>query len=297
MSSVPVTALIRNKKRKRVWSRGIWQGIEVKKSFGCAPEKDPENAYFYWQVYWYKFESSWPGDTSGFKTRDCWTCFKCAWPLAGTGPNQRIGDKINLKGIRLKGFIEVQDCLVTPVNLKLAIFQTTHDSGSMSESFWKYCYRYARDIPATSAIGTIENMRWNYYTMVRTDDVSGNFDEAKINIVYKTTLLPCGHTANGIDTPIPSTNTATTNAGWIQRQSRPLSHGVGYNIPLDIVIDFNSTFDVEEDSIHYCWFCDYPYQSDGEVRVTDLYPTPAFANATSYGFKIYYSDTLYYTDP
>lgn len=299
MASVSSVATYNNKKRKQIYSRGFWQAIEIKKTLLNAISTDPEDAQGpvpMVHLYWYRFGTNWPANNSRNSYAACWEMLRQTWPSEGTGANQRIGDKINAKGMRIKGWIEVQDCLVCPVNLKLTVIQLYSHYSTITPTKYDMFWKWVIDPNQAAAKTCIEYMRSNYYTMCRASDADGDGKQFKINTVWKTTLQPGGHTANGLDTPLPSTNTATTNNLWEFRVSRPLSNAVAYNIPIDIVVDMNQTVDCEEDSLFLFWQCDYPYTSTGPVGITDLYPTPQFATADAYGFKINYYNLLYYTD-
>lgn len=300
MASVSSVALSNNKKRKQIYTRGYWQSIEVKKCFLNFISTDPEDTTGpvpMTHVYWYRFGTNWPSNNSRNTYKACWELIRQDWPAGGTGANNRIGDKINCKGLRIKGWIEVQDCLVTPCNLKLTILQLYNHRDVIQPNRFDIFWKWGVDNNQATAKGSIENMRINYYTMCRASDAVGEGLDFKINTVWKTTIQPGGHTANGMDTPLPSTNTATTNASWEFRITKPLSNQVSYNIPIDIVVDLNQTMDCKEDAIFFFWTCDYPYTSTGTIGIADLYPTPQFATADSYGFKINYYNLLYYTDP
>ena len=55
-----------------------------------------------------------------------WYPLVCNWPTVGTSAHQRIGNKIRVKLLRLKGYVAYSPYLITQVRYRIVLYRTKH---------------------------------------------------------------------------------------------------------------------------------------------------------------------------
>lgn len=284
-----MSTFVRNvglKRRKVVSSKGLQKSPEIKQCNFILSN----GSYTALSVVPYTL------DTTHYLYRP-YHAIAMAKPNLGTEAFNRIGNKINIKWIRLKGYITIFDRLITTCRLKFFLIRsysrtlTDTDIANMYNDWQPINY-------AEPNVWTIlTNCRHNYFKATLNPNAVGRDKGVVINKICEIKLNPSAH--NMSVTNVLATTLTTTTSNQVQTTTVPANYYTKEydyeavdNIPFDVRISVQETIDCAKDYYYLYVMQDYPYCTDNTVKTTTYYPYPKAIT----GYEANFFARYYYTD-
>lgn len=123
-------------------------------------------------------------------SRGTWYPIRCYWPVEGSGSHQRIGKKIRVKFLRLKGFVTYSPYLITQVRYRVVLYRTLKAAAYNFLDFIKPMYRGFKDLSAGPSIADLQgSCTLDYYmSYFNTDYLKSH--EIKRRVLYRGLIKP-----------------------------------------------------------------------------------------------------------
>lgn len=283
-----MSTFVRNidlKKRKRVTSRGLNRRPEIKQVNNFTLN----NLYTAISVTAFRLDL-----TRGILHP--YYLFELGMPIQGTQSYQRIGNQINVKWIRLKGYIAIYDRLISNCRLKFYLVRSYGKALTGSEFLNFFNDWQTISFTDTNAWNVLTNMRHNYYKATFKPDLVGRSKGYVINKLFELKLHPSSHSMSPHVTQAYVESHGTV--GGTQVTNVPEHMEVGRfdleavdNLPIDVKLSIQETIDCRSDHYYLYAMEDYPYASDAPKSTTG-YPEPKLIDC----FDANFFSRLYFTD-
>lgn len=222
---------------------------------------------------------------------DMFPCYTFTWmrdPGVGTNSWQRIGNKVRIKYIQIKGYCQVYQNLLSQCRVRMSfIRQMNRDSTTRTASIYT---NYETLHPDAEAYEQCATMRHNYY--------KSHFDTA-----LKSKDFTCQKILELTLTPYVSPSAsfflqgnATTSTVWNAGIELTPVHQEAYCIPINKVLVLNEDFNHGTDSYGLTVECDQPLAGiSTELPLVNKYPTLT-KTAGYQPWMLNFFVLVYYTD-
>lgn len=254
-----MSTFVRNvgvKKRKRVSSKGLRTRPEIKQY------NMKSAASTYTSIVVTPFEY----DPDHWKFRP-YNLIPFVMPGVGTGSFERIGNKINMKWIRMKGYITIYDRLISNCKLKFFLIRVYGKTLLDSEIPLMFQTWDEVDYAESDVWVLLAHMRHNYYKAVLNPNVIGRDKGVVVNRIGEVKLHPSSHAMDA--RTLPRTEIALSSSVAVVPQYNEINttdlEAID-NIPLDIKISIQETVDCTKDHYFLLIMQDYPYVSGNDMK-------------------------------
>lgn len=279
------------KRRKSVKSKGLIKRPEVKQ-FNFL------NGLGNWSS---KHLSIWYTDPVDNDAIHPYDAVGLTFPAQGTSVNQRVGNKINLKWLRIKGYYNIYDTLISVCHLKFFLIRSYN--GLETFNFTDLYNNWeAVNVLNNNVWDILTAMRHDYYKAVLNTNKVGTKYGLAISKLFELTMHPSAHAANGVKhwhhEIVQGGTYGGADADMITNPVTPEEAMMGFklesvgNFPIDIKVRINETVDVTTAKFYVFYMVDYPYATKTYVDTTTLYPTPEKVE----GFDVNFFCRAYFTD-
>lgn len=205
------------------------------------------------------------------------------WPVGGAGSFQRVGNKINCRWLRLKGYCAIYDRLISNCNLKFYLVRCygTNTTNLTFESCWSNWETV--DYSIANLWTLMNHMRHNYYKACLRPDKVGKDKGIVVSKLGELHLHPSSHAMNA-KLVAAHTVVGTGPVGQSTTLTMPVpQHAIGNayeyeaidNIPFDMKISLYETVDCNVDYYYLFVMQDYPYVTDDQTKSGTAFPYPA----------------------
>lgn len=287
-----MSTFVRNiglKRRKSVKSRGIKRGPEIKqKDFFTATQANDA-----WAIVPF-------AEDLEHRTTRPFKLIEMSWPSVGTYYYNRVGNKINMRWIRFKGYACVYDRLIS--NCRLKFYLVRCYGRSVADANFGDLFKNWETVnyDVTNVWTIMNHMRHNYYKAIVDIDKVGRNKGIVISKLGEIKLNASSHSMNARIMPAHTENTTgTTGQGTNETTSVPqVPMGKSFefesvdNIPIDLKISLYETIDCTVDHYYLYIMEDYPYTTNNTVKQGTFYPQPTKDS----GFELNFFGRYYYTD-
>lgn len=240
-----------------------------------------------------------------------WYPYKLEWPEVGAGPNNRVGKRIRVKMIRLKGFVHSSPFLITQVRWRIVLYRCLkhfeEEEGQQVERYnmgwvdWNYENFHNMELPNDP--GDVQAAAvFNYYASYFNKEAIQR-REIKRRILVKGVLNPssdignynnASHTFSGTlgDAQLFGQISSYKSTGTYQHHFSDLSISDPANMqaafPIDITVEMNDNID--------CELYRYVFQIESDT-VIGQNAAGVFSTAiNTSNFIFYIVPHIYYTD-
>lgn len=112
------------------------------------------------------------------------------WPQEGSGSHQRIGNKIRVKMLRIKGLVGYSPYLITQVRYRIVLYRTRHIPEYNFETFIAPLYSALSVYTGADTVATRQNSTtYNYYCSYFNNDVMKE-NEIKRRVLFRGMIKP-----------------------------------------------------------------------------------------------------------
>lgn len=222
---------------------------------------------------------------------------QCSWqpvllnmPNVGTGPVQRVGDRILWKFLKIKGYVMCCRNLQQPINWRLILFRVEKDfqSDSVTRTWYLNHYKMAITTNVTTAANSVPFCQQNYYIKINDPDQ---------NLGWKRKVIASGScpvTSNIYSADLILRDQGTGYDSYPYFGNNVVANGnVGMTFPIDVTININDN--VEQNTIAYYLLlevdCGHGWQhaasgepSTGDSRTLSVQYNPMFLNFICKGY-------------
>ena len=285
-----MSTFVRNvsvKRRKLVSSKGLNKRPEVKQCNWIL------SSYSYDAMTLTPYDLDLSGNNHIYRPYYLIGMFK---PNTGAEEYERVGNKINVKWIRLKGYISVFDQLISTVRLKFFLVRSYGRSIADVSTFfnnWEVV-----DYTKSDVWAIMTAMRHNYYKATFNATNLGRDKGVVMSKICEIKINPSSHsmTGNGVgahDIPV-----ATIQGQAVQQvpkylEQKQFEYEAVDNIPFDVRVSVQETIDCTRDYYYLYVMQDYPYCTTyNTVKNSTYYPYAT----KSRGYEANFFCRYYYTD-
>lgn len=196
--------------------------------------------------------------TASNRNYGAWYPVKLVWPNTGTGAGQRLGDKIFMKYIRIKGSIGVMNRVLCGIRWRLRLVRT--ENMGFTEGALNAINSYLEFFKATlstSLSGTVQfiqeakNAKHNFYFMYKNVEKR---NLASTKVIASGYFPPSNYVREGVDIQSGSSGTVTHTL-----TIAPLLSSSYYSVPLDIKLKCNDWIDCSSVNYHLVLETDFPF--------------------------------------
>lgn len=229
-----------------------------------------------------------------------WKMLSVYMPLEGTGEHERIGKSIYLRGIQIRGYIEIRDTLVFPCNWRLVLYRQKSVVGNAVPVYSDVYKNWEEmDLEVGDVFATLGHYRHNFYKAMYNNEW---------NDVGTRQVLAKGRVTPIVNNPMSGTvsvSTATTsnNVTTTSLVTRREIHHIfcGFE-PIKKIIKCNIDHSTTEDFLYLMLETDYPLGGNlvqkGNLATYLTGGTVATAlDAADVPFKFNIFVRGYFTDP
>lgn len=185
-----------------------------------------------------------------------WKLHQLYTPAVGTGDSQRVGKSIYLRGIQIRGYIEVKDNLCFPCNWRLVLYRQKSTVGGGLPSYGDLYHNFeAMDLEVGNEYGTLSHYRHNFYKAMYNQEWN---DVGTRQVLAKGRVVPClqDPRSGSIQTHISLTyEGATYSVNVTDREIFGVS--VAYQ-PIKKIIKCNIDHSTTEDYLYLMLETDFP---------------------------------------
>lgn len=223
---------------------------------------------------------------------DMFPCYSINWMRTfgiGDQSYQRIGSRIRVKYIQIKGYCQVYQNLLSQCRVRLSFIREMNTATEHRFSdFWANLETLHPDATAAEQCAT---MRHNYY-------------KSQLDSHVMNSDLTCQKILELNLTPYVSPSAsyfiqgggATTSASWGAGVELTPVHQEAYCIPINKVLVLNEDFNFGSDNYGIIAECDQPFAGTAtELPLVNKYPTLTKAQNT-FPFMLNFFVLVYYTD-
>ena len=281
-----MSTFVRNlglRKRKTVKSRGYKIGAEVKQKNAFTNEDD----YNAWAIVPFNY------DTTIRATRP-FELTEIVMPSQGTARYQRIGNRINMRWLRMKGYLAVYDRLISNCRLKVYLVRTYGRSINQTgfQALWKNWENIGYDA-SIDMWALLNHMRHNYYKACLDIDKVG---KEKGVVISKIGEMKIHASSHSMDAYHNGAHVIPVAEGEATVPEQVIVHPYEFesvdNVPFDIKISLHETIDCTTDHYYLYFMQDYPYCTNNDMKAYTSYPQPSKVS----GYELNFFTRYYYTD-
>lgn len=229
-----------------------------------------------------------------------WELIPLQLPAQGSGDHQRVGKSIYLRGIQIRGYIEIRDSLVFPCNWRLVLYRQKRVVG---EGIPDYIDLYKNfetmDLEVGDNFGTLAHYRHNFYKSMYNQEYN---DIGTRQVLAKGRVVPClddpkgGHVTRQYEFTVQA---AKVNLGIDCREIFAVTCAY---YPIKKILKCNIDIDPNDDFLYLMLETDMPYagRKRNAAQVENFPGTGVMQpslESTDVPFKFNIFVRGYFTDP
>nr|AIY31240.1 hypothetical protein [Dromedary stool-associated circular ssDNA virus] len=230
-----------------------------------------------------------------------WKLIPLYTPAEGTGDSERVGKSIYLRGIQIRGYIEIRDSMIFPCNWRLVLYRQKNIIGNGVPDYQDIYKNFeTMDLEVNDVYATLGHYRHNFYKAMYNNEWN---DVGTRQVLAKGRITPCVNNPMTGECSIMAGTQQSSGAIALHSWTRREVHGVyvGFE-PIKKIIKCNLDHSTTEDFLYLMLETDFPVGA-AKTNLNPLTNAPdaglvdASLDASCFPFRFNIFVRGYFTDP